>query len=85
VLFYLAYAAAAATLLVTYRSLILRSSAWVLALALGLLAASVCLDQVTTREFVEDAAKLSGVGTWSVYLIGTGLVMVGEESERRTT
>ena len=75
VLFYLAYAAAAVIFLVNYGAVIRRSSAWLLALALLLLGFSIGLDQLTGREFVEDAAKLAGVGTWSVYLVGTGLAL----------
>jgi hypothetical protein len=75
-LFYFGYAAAASGFVVAYRSAIRRTSWWILALALGLLAASIGLDQLTSREFLEDASKLLGVAAWTTYFLGTGVAML---------
>ncbi|HVL65348.1 MAG TPA: hypothetical protein VM573_09305 [Actinomycetota bacterium] len=63
------YAVVAVGWYVAFRRLVPPSSAVLLVLAVGALAASVVLDVIYTRQLFEDMAKYVGVGTFAAFCV----------------
>ena len=73
-LMYAFYAATAPLFMAACWRVIARSDYWVLAVALGLLAVSIGIDQVEIDWFIwasllEDLAKFVGICAWAVYFV----------------
>jgi hypothetical protein len=84
----LTYAALVFTFLIRFRNLILETDFMLLNIAFGFLALSIFVDLFVTpeeftvlgglpgRHLIEDGFKLTGIATWSVYLIRTSVQRV---------
>lgn len=80
-----AYAISVLAIFWWFRAFLARTSAWILALALGCFGVSIAFDLFAAPNFLaEHGAKLLGIALWATFLIGTALVDVSRATQRPT-